>query len=173
MMMVIVEGPDGSGKSRLARALRRERRHALVKHWGPVEHPLAQYRDFITSTAEKDTVICDRFWPSEYAYGRVLRGEDRLGRPGARELERLATDHHRVVLVTCLPPLEVVEENIASRAEGSDMDGVAGRIKEIYDAYATYPTALPRLWHDYTDPDDAVTWKEIERAASRRLATCI
>lgn len=120
--LVIVEGPDGAGKSTLVEQLRTEYEHCgefrqvRVVHHGPYHGEEKIAGKYFTPMArcivEQDTaLIMDRSWLSEPIYGAVLRGgQSRITYQEDRMLSRaaLALD---VQIVLCLPPLETVLEN--------------------------------------------------------------
>ena len=76
--IICLEGPDGTGKSTLASVLAqktggvvmhqtyRYKGHMNTYHWAVLQHALR--------LAEERTVILDRWWPSEIAYGNTYRG---------------------------------------------------------------------------------------------------
>lgn len=166
-MIVIVEGPDGSGKSTLVERLSDEAPEGThIRHWGPVDDPMREYTDeILTSARTHDNALYDRFWPSEYAYGTVLRGETRVGAYGRAALFNLASKYHDVRVVMCLPPVEVVRANIAWRGEDSDMRGVRANIDALYRAYGFYPAHRMHVTeYDYT-ADTPPTWETLRRCA--------
>lgn len=148
-MIVIVEGPDGSGKSTAAENLE----GFETVHFGPVDDPFREYMDALKAARGRD-VVFDRIWPSEVVYGDVLRDGSRLDEGHLRILRREALSQG-VVMVKCLPPEGAVIQNV----EGSEqMDGVDWNVSDIYDAYVEYQTPFPTITYDYTSrvsPDEA------------------
>lgn len=137
--MIIVEGPDGAGKTTLIEQLKE--RYGLevaprvvtkgaeamtdLKVW--VEQNLAegfQYRIF-----DRHRLV------SEYIYGPLLRKEQQ---PGFTDLiwshQRLKELYNdvRPILIYCLPPLELVRENVLRDPENAV---VAEHIDAMYAAY--------------------------------------
>ena len=110
-MIVIIEGPDGAGKTSLARELQ-QRCLLGYHHEGPPpldKTPQEHYISTLRSFEGRDVVI-DRFALGERVYGPALRGEDKLGADGWREFSR-ETDRMGVIEVICLPPIEVCLAN--------------------------------------------------------------
>lgn len=137
--MIIVEGPDGSGKSTLV--------GELVSRLGLIQGTRSTLdRDRLHETTVQDSyravmaavngmdepVIWDRMFYSDGIYAPIVRDEESMF-PGTT-IEYL----HRLVLamrapvVICLPPLEVVRANVASSRQ---LAGVAENIDAIYEAY--------------------------------------
>lgn len=120
--LVILEGPDGAGKSTLVEQLRKEYelsgefRTVRVVHHGPYRGETKIAARYFTPMArcivERDTaLIMDRSWLSEPIYAKAMkRGGSRITFEEDRMLSRaaLALD---ASLVICLPPLETVLEN--------------------------------------------------------------
>ena len=138
--MVIVEGPDGAGKTTLIEQLKE--RYGLevaprvvtkgaeamtdLKVW--VEQNLAegfQYRIF-----DRHRLI------SEYIYGPLLRKEQQPGFTDLTwswmQLDKLYRDVQPFIIY-CLPPLEVVAENV--RRSGDENKVVLDHIEAMYAAY--------------------------------------
>lgn len=106
-MIVILEGPDGAGKTYLANELQNAFSLAYHHEGPPPEDvsALQYYGDILESMRGKDVVI-DRFALGERVYGPVLRGKDGLGEDGWRVFQRLAAAVGAIQIV-CLPPPEV------------------------------------------------------------------
>lgn len=144
----IIEGPDGAGKTTLARRLA-ETTGAYYVHLGAfprVKVGLARlYVDaMMPAVLGLADVVMDRSWLSERPYGAAFRaGEDRL-RSAVRSLERLAW-RCQTVVVRCLPPLERVVENFGRRPE---LLGTREELVAVYRSYEDLRTSLPMVTLD-------------------------
>jgi thymidylate kinase len=77
-MIIVIEGPDGTGKTTLAREIYDQTKgHVLHCTWNK-DWDMKQYFTEILETARKlekyQTVVIDRWAPSEWVYGHVFRG---------------------------------------------------------------------------------------------------
>ena len=155
--VTIFEGPDGCGKTTAAKMFA-SRTDAEYVHFGPlpkVDKGLARVyvETMIPALLSHRPVVLDRCWLSEMPYGEVFRhGQDRLGLPTCRMLERLAMRCGAVV-VKCLPSVETCVKNFNSRRELEYLDGEAS-LKSVYDLYNhCMETSLPVVDFDYTKRD--------------------
>ena len=107
--VIILEGPDGGGKTTLATWLKREHGFSYV-HAGPPTEPadmLAEYGAQLWKALHgRKNVVFDRLHLGELVYGPVLRDCDGLGYYGRRLLERVLNATSTPCYV-CLPPWDV------------------------------------------------------------------
>lgn len=151
---IIIEGPDGAGKTSLAETLTRRYPATRNCHHGAMPHledvaPI--YHQALVSNWPGLTII-DRAWPSERIYGRVYRGgSNRVGDAYRRMLERVALSLGTLEIV-CLPPLETCLQSFRERLGTEYLDNEA-QLRAVYQEYHDYahrPTSIPRLIYDYT-----------------------
>lgn len=156
-MSIIVEGPDGAGKTTLVQELQ--------YHFPDMElHPrfctsTGGPIDNLTEAVFKDAknkpthFIYDRHPTiSEYVYntsipGRYIRKEF-LVASMAKLREKVA---HNSLTIFCLPPLGVVQDNVIASAE-DEMPGVVDNITRIYEQYMMHLLMWPgrKFMYDYT-----------------------
>ena len=142
MGLIIVDGPDGSGKTTLIKGWDLPSQHYI--HHGAYQGERAIAHHYMDSLmrAEKvlrtglKTFVMDRSWLAEPIYGAAYRnGEDRIGPGRARMLERVALSLDALVVI-CLPPYEVCRDNWARRnALGQEYVTKESAFKAIYDGY--------------------------------------
>lgn len=164
-MIIILEGPDGGGKSTIAEALRQSvyprtpsGMATHMVHHGPypgIQKGLAlRYLASLRRRHhdnQKTVVIMDRSWLSEPVYGAALRGgQDRIGVAQRRMLERIALKCGAMV-VLCRPPWEVVKTTW-ERRKGVELVKEERWLREVYDGYAKVRSDLDVLDYDYTQP---------------------
>jgi hypothetical protein len=149
MGMIVVEGPDGSGKSSLVDYL--THRFDLVKAprlahslFGPINDLADGVMKALEEQQGCETMVYDRFAPiSEAIYGSVVRQEIREGFDGpfmAHAWKQLM--QHNPLFIFCLPPYSTV---VANLREVDQMDGVMEHLYEVYHLYAAQAFTLQGL----------------------------
>jgi thymidylate kinase len=157
--MIILEGPDGGGKSTLAANLERLFDFE-IHHHGPypeISDPdeLAdKYVASITRDVVRD-VVMDRSWISESIYGPIVRGHSRLSHVHAVALGMAASVVTRTIVVLALPSFEDCERACAVREEYAPRD-IREKIYEAYQAIAWRGkiNGLPVRVYNYTTGDN-------------------
>lgn len=114
-MVIIVEGPDGSGKTTLCRSLERIMR-LPYQHYGPPPAGVGRLeyykREFRNKTSHNHGYIFDRFALGELVYGPILRPGQlsfnyrRYTKSFLPMLRRM-----NVMTIICLPRIQVCESN--------------------------------------------------------------
>lgn len=166
--VIILEGPDGGGKSTLSGqlAVAFEKNGPVHKvHHGPYpgasgEDLMGYYLDAMALAHGNRTVIMDRSWISEPIYGKVYRNaESRLKTWQVRMLERVALGYNGMI-VNCLPPLEKCIDNYKAR-KGVEMLDNEDQLSRVYAGYCVYTSAVPQLGYDFRlngSDDDGVSY---------------
>lgn len=163
--VIVLEGPDGAGKSWLAQRLSEDLGLPLAQKFvksdgeGSGTNDLfgEAYRDVVTMM-DKAPMIYDRHpLISEYVYGPIVRGilPPDFVMPQAHATLRLLAE--QVHVIWCLPALQRVADNVADTETNQQMSGVWRNIEAIYSMYHTM-----RIWwggqstvYDYTVTDQA------------------
>jgi len=154
--IVVLEGPDGSGKSRLAADIQKRLGYE-VRHEGPPpagEDPYRYYLRQVFDTAlltfTCPGVVLDRFALGDRVYGPVLRGEDRLGAENWRKI-REGLDWLGALRVLCMPPLHVCLTAWRARARnGQEMISHEDRFRATYDAWNRFYSDEGQVAYDWT-----------------------
>jgi hypothetical protein len=160
--VIIVEGPDGAGKTtligRLCQDLDLVKRSKFVKSNGDGSGTNDLFGDAyvdVCNQPDMGMMIYDRHpLISEYVYGPIVRGKlpEDFTTPQAHATLRLMAK--QVMIVWCLPPLSVVKANVIdfSPEAPEQMEGVMHNIEAIHQMYYTMRTWWPgeSATYDYT-----------------------
>lgn len=152
--MIIVEGPDGAGKSTLVKELKEE--------YGFVEGLRGTNdRKLLYTVTRSDTynalsqavrgdgppIIWDRLFFSEMVYAPIVHRDCEFSLHEQKFVGDVLESLECPVIV-CRPPFEVVQINAA---KDEQMDGVNENLRGIYQRYETecdWPHNT--MWYDYT-----------------------
>lgn len=158
--VLIFEGPDGGGKTTLARVTRDALGDAVLTHHGPypdvTDHDaLAEIYalSMLPALDDRHDVILDRCWLSEIPYGLAFRGgADRLTWRGRRYLETAAAQCDARVYL-CLPSWNRVADNYQAR-KGEEYLETLAQLRRVYRWYEDAAGILSSLPITVVDPFD-------------------
>jgi len=162
--VIILEGVDGGGKTTLAQKLSKAldlpmHPRASDSLTGPVKDLYGWTVADMTTWDEQPLSIYDRHpLISENIYGPYVRNDVRpgfeMGNPEIAYMRKFLRQNALVII--CLPPFQVVQENVSADPEGQ-MPGVVDNLRHIFDCYEMMPLLWPSDSHiaryDYTVPD--------------------
>lgn len=147
-MIVIVEGPDGSGKSTLCAQLVdilgpacRYKHFSYPKDKQEADNLLYTYSTYLrNSLIEGGNTVIDRMWPSTMVYGAVLRGNPEIAYKQALELEACLCGH--AIMIYCTGNPEDMWHRCVERGE----DYVTG-FKDFYSICRKYDEVMLEQKH--------------------------
>jgi thymidylate kinase len=128
-MPIIIEGPDGAGKSTLAKSLAGALDMNILKMTANGGQSVPEYLQKLAC----DGVIIDRCWVSEQIYSDMFGREPRVDNDDAEALTELC-EHMGIPIIVLLPPLHVVISRLNERGD-EHADVVCPNIVEIYKRY--------------------------------------
>lgn len=135
--IIIISGPDFSGKSTLAKQLMQKYRNHVYIHCAVTPNIYALHTTAINNALELSkefTVIVDRLHYSELIYAPIFRHGASYD---VKSFDLNLTAHPNIYRVLCLPPKEIVLEGFKKRAEeGGEMFDT---VEKVYDEYAKNP----------------------------------
>ncbi len=160
--VIIIEGPDGAGKSTLVKELQELFPHLLTGERGVDDRDKLwevtrqdTYRAICEALTDPNPHIWDRLFWSEFAYWEITGRECQFN---ARD-RQLIPDLVRSIgapVIFCMPPLDVVKTNVEAEKQ---MSGVVPNIEKIYGVYQGMIEHLKNtndipnlLVYDYTSP---------------------
>lgn len=153
-MPIIIEGPDGAGKSTLAKSLADRLDMNILKMTANGGQSVPEYLQKLAC----DGVIIDRCWVSEQIYSDLFGREPRIGNDDAEALTELC-GRVGIPIIMLLPPLHVVIGRLNERGD-KYADVVCPNITEIYKRYQEWAEE-----HDNTivleDNDPVTTMEEV------------
>ncbi len=158
-MLVIVEGPDGAGKTQLCDELEshiRTRFHALdsivrISAGPPTRHPLNEYEmTLLPYRPPHRHIICDRWHIGEQIYPTVLERGTSWNLAVSRHISMFLRSRGALV-VLLNPPVQTLVDRVDLR--GDDLVHV-NQLAEISARYASLPIELrPDLRYEYSSPN--------------------
>lgn len=125
-MPIIIEGPDGAGKSTLAKSLAGALDMNILKMTANGGQSAREYEQKLAC----DGVIIDRCWVSEQVYSDLFGREPRISNGGAEALTEFC-GLVGISIIVLLPPLHVVIHRLYERGD-EYADVVCPNITEIY-----------------------------------------
>lgn len=136
-MPIIIEGPDGAGKSTLAKSLAGELDMNILKMTANGGQSVPEYLQKLAC----DGVVIDRCWVSEQIYSDLFGREPRIDNDDAEALTEFCGPAG-IPIIVLLPPLHVVIGRLNERGD-EYADVVCPNIVEIHRRYREWAEAHP------------------------------
>lgn len=136
-MPIIIEGPDGAGKSTLAKSLAGALDMSILKMTANGGQSMPEY----VQKLKCDGIIIDRCWVSEQVYSDLFGREPRIDNDDAEALTEFC-GLAGIPIVVLLPPLHVVIRRLNERGD-EYADVVCPNIVEIYKRYQEWAEEHP------------------------------
>lgn len=152
MKRVIIEGPDGAGKSTLIEQLRQEFHFlTVVVNYKQDKQDFDTWwlKELDTSYGGMKIPIHDRFYYSELVYGPIIRGS----LAGKKEVHiKVRTRlRHEAFLVYCRPTLASISKGVQVNEQ---MEGVNTHLRQLVDGYDKIMAEQPDFYGDRFMPFD-------------------
>lgn len=157
--MIVLEGPDGGGKSTLLTHLQKTFPHIAThaRFSSSVGGPIDALDTAVASDMQRwaNRQMAPQFYDrhpfiSEFIYGPIIRGEIKDGLGRIELMTHRARFYRDALVILCLPDAFTIETNLNNDMD-NQMDGVLSHIGEIYNAYhklhRDYNGNL--VWYDY------------------------
>ncbi len=115
--IIILEGPDGGGKSTLAKTL--VENGWRYEHCGPPEELAATYWTHRVEQAREGPVVFDRLHLGSYVYGKAFRGVDDMSPFERYKFDGLLESYHTLVVYVD-PGRDVCDANLERGPDNDD-----------------------------------------------------
>lgn len=113
-MIVIIEGPDGAGKTTLARAIQQDTGWQYIHANAPAAHPLIEYTAPLSDSTK--SFVLDRWHLGEMVYGPLHRGGSRLSPEQFVAVEQFL-DERGAVVVLCNGTVAELSKHLYMRGD--------------------------------------------------------
>lgn len=152
-MIIIIEGPDGSGKTTLAEKLSRQTKYPILHRTQPKteEEKKLMMGEYLQTIRSGKNMIFDRCWYSEMAYGPVMRDASVISYPEMYELEEQLAKWGAIIIYATGPKAALWQ-----RCQKRGEDYVTSRdnfntICENFDRIMSVPHHIPVVRYEYKD----------------------
>lgn len=152
-MIIILEGPDGSGKTTLAQQIARQTGYQIIHCSQPKndEEKKRMMGEYLQTIKEHKNAIFDRCWYSEMAYGPVMRDASVISYPEMYALERMLAKGGAMI-IHCTGP----EAALWMRCQKRGEDYIASRddfkaIHKNFEDIMSVPHYIPVVRYEYKD----------------------
>lgn len=152
-MIIILEGPDGSGKTTLAQQLSRQTGYPIIHRSQPKteEEKKNMMGEYLQTIRSNKNAIFDRCWYSEMAYGPVMRDKTVITYPEMYSLERMLAKSGALI-VYCTGSEPTLWMRCTKR--GEDYITSRDKFKAIYSNYEEImnaPHYVPVVRYEYKE----------------------
>lgn len=143
-MIIIIEGPDGAGKTTLANKIQQQTGYVLLHRSQPKteEDKRRMMDEYVQVIKSGKSCIMDRCWYSEMVYGPVMRDASVITYPQMYELEKLLAKHGALV-IHCTGSLQDLWKRCLTRGEDYIVD--KDTFTKIYSGYDEIMNQVPHI----------------------------
>lgn len=152
-MIIILEGPDGSGKTTLAKQLSRQTGYPYEHRSKPEneEEKAKMMIEYLQMCKSRQNLIVDRCWYSEMVYGKVMRDQSYIDYTQMYELERMLAKGGAIIIY-CTASKAALWMRATQRGE----DYITSRddfnaICEEYEKLMSVPHYIPVVRYEYKE----------------------
>jgi thymidylate kinase len=151
--MIIIEGPDGAGKSTFINYIRKELGRTVIKPYYPKENQLSYY---LHSGPLYNDYFLERYYLSEVVYPRFKQNREPM-EDWKQFLIEASLYQYAPVIIYLRPSRETIIENIITRGDDYVSTDDVDRMLYEYDA-AIERSFLPSIRYDFKvdDPEKIV-----------------
>lgn len=153
-MIIILEGPDGAGKSTLAEKISKQTGYRLLHRSQPKteDDKRLMMEEYMRVIESGENCVFDRAWYSEMVYGPIMRNESIISYPDMYRLERMLA-HRGALIIYCTSTVDKLWRRCTQRGEDYIMDN--NTLENICSKYITLmydiPHLIPVVSYEYED----------------------
>lgn len=153
-MIIIIEGPDGSGKTNLANKLSQQTGWPIVHRTQPKsdDEKKAMMDSYLEVINSGRNCIFDRSWYSEMVYGPVMRDTSVISYAQMYALERKLTKRGAMI-IHCTGPIDTLWKRCLLRGEDYIVDRTT--YAQIYGGFEELmyevPHVIPVVAYEYRE----------------------
>ena len=152
-MIIIIEGPDGSGKTTLAEKISKQTKYPIIHRSQPKteEEKKLMMGEYLQTIRSGKNMIFDRCWYSEMAYGPVMRDDSVISYPEMYELEELLAKSGALIIYAT-----GAKAALWQRCQKRGEDYITARddfnaICDNFDKIMNVPHHIPVVRYEYKD----------------------
>lgn len=153
-MIIIIEGPDGAGKTTLAKKISEQTGYMLLHRTQPKteEDKKRMMDEYVQVIKAGKNCIMDRCWYSEMVYGPIMRDESVISFVQMYELESLLA-RNGALIIHCTAPEQTLWKRCLRRGEDYIKDReTLKKIRDYFeDLMHKIPHKVPVLKYEYED----------------------
>lgn len=118
-MIIMLDGPDGSGKSTFAKRMSETTGAPIIHNSAPKNEydTSTMYDRYVEMIDQHDNAIIDRCWYAEIVYGNYLRNVSHISLSQMHELERLISKKTGGLIIHCTDDIETLWHRCSVRGE--------------------------------------------------------
>lgn len=122
-MIILVDGPDGAGKTTLCKQIHEAIPHSTLRHFGAPATPdeadnyWKAYAHHINTCSRDGVAIFDRSWFSDLVYGPIMRNKQEMSYEHADMLSAMVIATGGGMVIYCTAPVKTMWSRCKKRGE--------------------------------------------------------
>lgn len=151
-MIIILDGPDGSGKTTLAKKIAQQTGYEYAHMSYPVdsEESAGMYNAYAQKLQHTKNLVFDRAWYSEMVYGPIKRGISVISYYDMYALEALVAKSGGLI-IHCTAPKKALLKRCATRGETFVSPAQIVETCDAFEKLMAIPHNIPVVRYEYKD----------------------